>query len=686
MFRRVLRFLSIWVWALCTTTAFATICPSNQYESDGVCLSPDAGYYLTRALPADYTRLEYLESTGGQYIDTGVYVDSMDINGTIDFQYTQDTANTWLAGAAALTGANLYGTETGIYYEKTFYTGLGAVYSQTDTTQRTTATFSVVIDIPYKNFYIFARNFYSDGADGASVRIYSAKIYDGNTLLRDFIPARRNTDGALGMYDAVNNVFYTNDGTDSFGAGAERSAYDGQALCEVGYFCMGGFKYECGIGTWGNTTGMSACEIVEPGYYATECASIHSYDGYTPLDYLESTGTQYIDTGVLIDSTDYHGTIDFQFTDAAFNKWFAGAMTDGVIGIEGGIYGGFYTGNGFSYSQSELLNRTTATFVATMIPNKNFYLFTRLWANPPNPDDNAHVKIFSAKIYDKDILIRNLIPMQRNRDGALGMYDTVNNVFHTNLGTGTFVSGNTITESGMSCRGQSICPAGYSCENGGRHKCSDGTYQDASGQPSCKACPSATQYADKVSHYINVDTDTLNTTPNGCAAYFTTTDASYGGVSDLYCVYSGGDNDYGTTSSSCYANVAHCDGGYYSMHNDNSNKITGIGIDSILNNICTNVGAGFWSADGELIRTACAEPLTTAGYGAGADEIADCGRILHFGDESVFLRSAKKTSPSLQVNLDDNMFYGNLGVSDKSGLKIMYQDTVYTLYDDSTSL
>ena len=35
----------------------------------------------------------------------------------------------------------------------------------------------------------------------------------------------------------------------------------------------------------------------------------------------------------------------------------------------------------------------------------------------------------------------NLIPAQRDSDGVLGMYDTVNNVFYTNDGNGSFVAG-----------------------------------------------------------------------------------------------------------------------------------------------------------------------------------------------------------------------------------------------------
>ena len=45
-------------------------------------------------------------------------------------------------------------------------------------------------------------------------KIYSGKLWDNGTPARDFIPAYK--DGALGMWDKVNSVFYTNAGTGVF--------------------------------------------------------------------------------------------------------------------------------------------------------------------------------------------------------------------------------------------------------------------------------------------------------------------------------------------------------------------------------------------------------------------------------------------------------------------------------------
>ena len=52
-------------------------------------------------------------------------------------------------------------------------------------------------------------------------RISRVKIYiDGNTLSFDGVPCYKNND-EIGLYDSVNDVFYTNKGTGTFIKGAD---------------------------------------------------------------------------------------------------------------------------------------------------------------------------------------------------------------------------------------------------------------------------------------------------------------------------------------------------------------------------------------------------------------------------------------------------------------------------------
>lgn len=76
------------------------------------------------------------------------------------------------------------------------------------------------------NAYIFGTNrggTFNEPSDNLSV--YYCKIYDNGTLIRNFIPAKRNSDNVLGLYDIVNSKFYTNAGTGTFIAGPEKTPW-----------------------------------------------------------------------------------------------------------------------------------------------------------------------------------------------------------------------------------------------------------------------------------------------------------------------------------------------------------------------------------------------------------------------------------------------------------------------------
>ena len=107
---------------------------------------------------------------------------------------------------------------------------------------------------------------------------------------------------------------------------------------------------------------------------------------------------------------------------------------------------------------------------------------------------------------------------------------------------------------------------------------------------------------------------------------------------------------------------------------------------------CTDAGAGYWSVGGAVnygstgTRTQCASGLTTIGYGHGADEAGDCGHILNIGGTTIYTRSAKTTTPSLNFRTSDNeLFYISFSASDNtlSSLHVGDGTNEYTAYDDS---
>lgn len=51
--------------------------------------------------------------------------------------------------------------------------------------------------------------------------VYYCKIMKGNTVIRDLIPVKRNSDNAVGLYDKQNDHFYISQGDNPFVAGPE---------------------------------------------------------------------------------------------------------------------------------------------------------------------------------------------------------------------------------------------------------------------------------------------------------------------------------------------------------------------------------------------------------------------------------------------------------------------------------
>ncbi len=111
---------------------------------------------------------------------------------------------------------------------------------------------------------------------------------------------------------------------------------------------------------------------------------------------------------------------------------------------------------------------------------------------------------------------------------------------------------------------------------------------------------------------------------------------------------------------------------------------------------CTDVGPSYWAPQAWVTqgsvgtRNRCPDGMTTIGYGAGADESGDCGRVLHIGDGKLYLRSGKKTELSLNVKIGDTTYYGNMSTEDNymsdgitQRLKINIDGTEYSVYDDS---
>lgn len=192
-------------------------------------------------LPEEYQQVEYLESTGTQYIDTGVqHVNYPSFSGK--FKKTTSDAYTVFGvyGAARnkayLTSSKLqWGTHNNptAYYGNSYGGPIYIIaeewhsfefrygYIKIDSQEK---TFTKDFNSSTYTYVLFGKN-NAGTIEPSILAISEFKIYVGaeeQELIRDFIPCYRKEDKVAGMYDIVNDVFYTNAGTGEFVIGPKK--------------------------------------------------------------------------------------------------------------------------------------------------------------------------------------------------------------------------------------------------------------------------------------------------------------------------------------------------------------------------------------------------------------------------------------------------------------------------------
>lgn len=198
------------------------------------------GNSIQSLLPSEYQAVEYIQSSGTQYIDTGV-IPNQDTRVIVDFQLTKLTS-AFICGARESASLKAYTLNMGIVNGKcqlrSIFGGQTHTLSADFNTERCVIDkdgVDVYINNVYKvthqstNFtspgslYIFACNQANTtgGYLPDEMKLYSFKMYNNGTLTRDYIPCFRKSDNAAGLYDVVNDKFYTNAGTGTFSVGAD---------------------------------------------------------------------------------------------------------------------------------------------------------------------------------------------------------------------------------------------------------------------------------------------------------------------------------------------------------------------------------------------------------------------------------------------------------------------------------
>lgn len=200
-----------------------------------------------------YRRVEYLKSTGTQYIQTDMvplysYKSELRIKFGSEIHQIENNDYTYIfgiSGAAALgvycvqlygSSGNIIRFRDGYYSTDTSITGINPVVEDTLIMNRPTSFYGNAslttnaaiegIDPPVEPIVIFGLTGVSAGTKRIwpfklrDMFLYGFKIHDSNDLLlHNLIPVERE-DGELGLLDTITNKFYTNAGTGTFEKGA----------------------------------------------------------------------------------------------------------------------------------------------------------------------------------------------------------------------------------------------------------------------------------------------------------------------------------------------------------------------------------------------------------------------------------------------------------------------------------
>ena len=446
------------------------------------------GVNISAAVSSEYTQVEYLKSTGTQYILTDIVPDytmrivlDVKFGSTVlsnvkatrmIFGYynggTTDPAclTVWMDQDAATSNTDILIFYDGFKWSDNMVTTNSI--SDVDVTTRnnliiqrgtcnwgsytcTTLDNAITVQTPATGMAIFAAfnagNYQIFGK--RDMYLYSVKIYDSNSeLIHNLIPVKRNADDEPGLYDLKTYKFYTNMGTGVFTVGSDVGPVpsDDQIISAK----------------LGNGLRFDANEAIEAiPYVAGTGIDIESYAParlpveYQEVEYIASDGVtqNYINTGIHQPMT---AVIDMKYNTNATQQYMGWSVTgkNRYFGVD--TYGkynledtpGSVTGIDLDVTERRTITvsfrtdqASTMTIEGQTITNfttegsdvyttNDFLLFTL-----DKTDYFSNATIYEVTIYDTNFQpIFHGIPCYRVSDDVSGLYDLVTETFKPSIG------------------------------------------------------------------------------------------------------------------------------------------------------------------------------------------------------------------------------------------------------------
>ena len=213
----------------CVYAGLNVVIDGDKYIFSGDSQSGYEWVYKPSRLPQGYTEVEYIENTSTAYINTEVLLyDSTTNSYNIqckcyfqpygnDFEYLFGTEGT----SSPYVGVTFRYYQRNIQYASSPNNNVSWTHTDNgDGTSGVTASCASTTATNGNNPLTLFCGLWSTGPwRNGMGKIYSFKVTKNNTLVRDLVPAKRDSDEKYGMYDIVNDVFYVSPNNVNFSGG-----------------------------------------------------------------------------------------------------------------------------------------------------------------------------------------------------------------------------------------------------------------------------------------------------------------------------------------------------------------------------------------------------------------------------------------------------------------------------------
>lgn len=433
-------------------------------------------------LPSAYQEVEWIQSDGECWLNANFMPNGQtSVYGRLMIPTGGTDQNRWIWGCGADWNRNVfefstdvstyhgfawdYGANTGggrlgstpkaehIYSVEQVKNILKIIDETAGTTSHNTSYFGEQTFNTNMNMLIFSSSRGSDSPTSPKIimRLWYLKIYDNGTLVRDMIPCYRKSDNEIGMYDIVNDVFYTNQGTGTFSKGPNTINFPDFRAVKNFYI---GEEEVIKIST---PSGEVLWETwLPPQYQEVEYIRGVSSEGpYIDTDFTTTLtmkmeadakcnglGDCVLATMPISASTNSNFSLGRYNGTTAYMCWNGREIGGGDWSTRKTMIA--YQDDGTIYRQlGEDVSSISVSLQTLSTPSK-LWLFRRNDGGTPSTS-SGDVTLYGCKLYDNNILQRHFIPCYRKSDNEIGLYDRVTKTFFTNQGTGTFTKGPDVT-------------------------------------------------------------------------------------------------------------------------------------------------------------------------------------------------------------------------------------------------